>query len=250
MELGIDASIEVVVSGDHGDDAATLLQRADVAMYVAKEHGEGVCAYDPSIDGHSRDRLSLIGDLRHALDRDELFLHFQPRVSIATGELRGAEALVRWQHPTRGLVPPDEFIPVAEHTALIGPLTLRVLDLAVAQVRAWLDLGHRIPVAVNLSARNLLDEGLVEQIVDCLCRHDVPADLLELDRSFVMTMDTDAANALIVRTVIDLGHNLGLTVTAEGVETPTALVALAEHGCDLAQGYHLCRPVTPEAVVA
>jgi diguanylate cyclase len=301
VELGIDASIGVVVSGDHGEDVNTLLQRADIAMYVAKEQGIGVCAYDPSIDGHSRDRLSLLGELRHALDRGEFFLHYQPKVSLSTGELCGVEALIRWQHPTRGLVPPDDFIPLAEHTALIGPLTSRVLDLALSQVRAWLDAGYRVPVAVNLSARNMLDEGLPDEVIARLAQHDVPAALLELeitesaimteaararelltrlhdygiriaiddfgagytslsqlktlpvselkvDRSFVMTMDTDPANALIVRSVIDLGHNLGLTAIAEGVETAAAMATLADYGCDIAQGYHLCRPGPAEAL--
>ena len=303
IELGIDASIGAVLSGDHGADPATLLQRADIAMYVAKEQGVGVCAYDPAIDGHSRDRLSLLGELRHALDRNEFFLVYQPKLSLATGDLCGVEALIRWQHPTRGLVAPDDFIPLAEHTALIGPITQRVLDLAVSQIRIWLDLGHRIPIAVNLSARNLLDDRLVDQILGHLDRYRVPAELLELeitessimtdptgaqqvltrlhehniriaiddfgagytslaqlknlpitslkvDRSFVTTMDTDAANAIIVQSVIDLGHNLGLTAIAEGVESADALSTLTNFGCDLAQGYHLSRPVAPDVLLA
>jgi diguanylate cyclase len=300
IDLDIEASLGLVVSGLHGEDVATLLQRADVAMYVAKEQGLGIFVYDPDADGHSPERLTLLGDLRRGLDRGELVLHYQPKISLSTGEVCGVEALVRWQHPDRGLVPPDAFIPLAEHTGLIGPLTAYVLDAALAQARSWADLGQQIPVAVNLSARNLLDERLVDTITDLLARHQVPARLLELevtesaimveperarrlltrlhqlgiriaiddfgagytslaqlktlpvtelkvDRSFVLTMDTDPANALIVRSVVDLGHNLGLTAVAEGVETQHAMDTLTGYGCDTAQGYHLSRPLTADA---
>jgi EAL domain-containing protein (putative c-di-GMP-specific phosphodiesterase class I) len=234
------------------------------------------------------------------MDRGELALHYQPKISLRTGDVCGVEALVRWQHPDRGLVPPDAFIPLAEHTGLIGPLTAYVLDAALAQTRAWTDLGHQIQVSVNLSARNLLDENLPDTVAALLGRHQVPAHLLELevtesaimldperarrlltrlnhlgiklsiddfgagytslaqlktlpvtelkvDRSFVLTMDTDPANALIVRSVVDLGHNLGLTAVAEGVETQHVMDTLTEYGCDTAQGYHLSRPLPPQA---
>src|SRR5664280_346318 len=128
LDLDVEASVGVVLSGEHGADATTLLQRADIAMYVAKSQNLGVFAYDPAVDGHSPAKLALLGDLRRALDRNELVLHYQPKVSISTGDVIGAEALVRWQHPDRGLVPPDDFIPLAEHTGLIGPLTRHVLD--------------------------------------------------------------------------------------------------------------------------
>jgi diguanylate cyclase len=303
IDLDIEASIGLVVSGQHGDDVATLLQRADVAMYVAKEQGLGVFVYDEDTDGHSPERLALLGDLRRGLDRGELLLHYQPKISLSSGQVCGVEALLRWLHPDRGLVPPDAFIPLAEHTGLIGPLTAYVLDAALAQARCWADLGHQIPVAVNLSARNLLDEHLPDTIGALLDQHQVPAHLLELevtesaimieperarrlltrlhelgirlsiddfgagytslaqlktlpvtelkvDRSFVLTMDTDPANAVIVRSVVDLGHNLGLSAVAEGVETQQALDTLTGYGCDTAQGYHLSRPLPPEAFLA
>jgi len=299
IDLDIEASIGIVASDRHGQEAATLLQRADVAMYVAKEQGLGMFVYTPDADGHSPERLALLGDLRRGLDRGELVLHYQPKVSLSTGDVCGVEALVRWQHPDRGLIPPDAFIPLAEHTGLIGPLTAYVLDAALAQVRTWTDLGHRIPVAVNLSARNLLDDRLVDTVTALLEQHQVPADMLsfeitesaimieparahqlltrlheagiriaiddfgagytslaqlktlpvtelKVDRSFVLTMDTDPANALIVRSVVELGHNLGLTAVAEGVETATAMTTLTGYGCDIAQGFHLSRPLTPE----
>ncbi len=302
VELAVDASVGIVVSGLHGEDPGTLLQRADVAMYVAKDQGIGVFAYDPGHDGHSPERLSLLSELRHAIDHGQLVLDYQPQVSLTTGEMTGVEALVRWNHPTRGLVSPDSFIPLAEHTAMIGPLTATILDLAVGQVRRWLDGGHRIPVSVNFSARNLLEARLVDDVVASLERHavsvellkieitesaimsepvraqetlqrlhdlglqisiddfgagytslaqlkDLPVSELKVDRSFVMSMDRDARDALIVHSVVELGHNLGLTVVAEGVETIEALETLGRYGCDVAQGYFLSRPIPAEMLL-
>jgi diguanylate cyclase (GGDEF)-like protein len=300
VDLDVEASVGVVLSGEHGLDATTLLQHADIAMYVAKTQNLGVFAYDPAVDGHSPAKLALLGDLRRALDRGELVVHYQPKVSISTDAVVGAEALVRWQHPERGLVFPDAFVPLAEHTGLIGPLTRYVLDTALAQAGTWADAGRPLVVSVNLSARNLLDERLPDQVAGLLAAHRVPAELLELevtesaimtepvraqrlleqlaalgarisiddfgagytslgqlrtlpvselkiDRSFVVTMTEDASNALIVRSVVDLGHNLGLTLVAEGVETEQVLTALAGFGCDVAQGYHLSHPLTVDA---
>jgi diguanylate cyclase len=300
--LDIDASIGVVVSGAHGDDPAMLLQRADVAMYVAKRQCLGVALYDYQTDSHSPERLGLLGQLRRALERNELLLHYQPKVSLATGELVGVEALVRWQHAERGLVPPVDFIPLAENTGLIGPLTLGVLEQALAQMRLWLDGGVPMRVAVNVSARNLLDDGFSAKITALLAKHGVPARLLEvevtesavmvepqraqrvlrqlhalgiriaiddfgagytslaqlkhlpvsqlkIDSSFIFTMHTDPDNALIVRSVVDLGHSLGMTVVAEGVETAEAAATLARYGCDVAQGYHYARPMPAAALL-
>jgi diguanylate cyclase (GGDEF)-like protein len=303
LDLDVEVSIGVVVSGLHGDDAPTLLQRADIAMYVAKKQNVGVFTYDPDIDSHSPEKLSLLSELRRALDRHELVLHYQPKINLRTDEMCGVEALVRWQHPKQGLIPPDQFIPLAEHTGLIGPLTYYVLDAALGQVRKWADAGHRIPVAVNLSARNLLDEQLADKTQALLERHGLLADMLELevtesaimtepvrahaslaqlsalgiriaiddfgagytslaqlktlpvtelkvDRSFVTNMDTDSSNAVIVQSVIDLCHNLGLTAVAEGVETQSAMAALGREGCDFAQGYHMCRPLPADDLYA
>ncbi len=276
------------------------MQRADIAMYVAKQRSLGVAVYDPDTDGHSPERLALLGDLRRALSNDELFLHYQPKISLSTGEVCGAEALLRWQHPSRGLVPPDAFIPLAENTGLIGPLTTQVLDLALAQARRWADADAPLQIAVNLSARNLLDDRLDTLVAQLLTRHGVAPALLKLevtesaimadpvrakallerlaalgvglsiddfgagytslgqlknlpvtelkvDRSFVMTMQTDTSNSMIVRSVVELGHNLGLTAVAEGVENTQILNQLAGYTCDVAQGYHLSRPLTADA---
>ncbi len=295
IDLDVEASIGLALGGPELD-LDTVLRHADVAMYVAKRQGLGVFAYDPSADGHTTSRLGLLGELRRALHERELVLHFQPKVRISTGEVVGAEALLRWQHPTRGLLPPAEFIPLAEHTGLIRSLTRYVLDAALEQARRWIDAGWPLPVAVNLSARNLLEERLVEQVFQLLQRHGVPPELLELeitessivseitkartllarlrgagiriaiddfgagftslselrnlpvnelkvDRSFVTTMFTQPDDALIVRSVIELSHNLGLTAVAEGVEDSDVLAALGVLGCDTVQGFHVSRPL-------
>jgi diguanylate cyclase len=297
IDLDIEASIGLVLSGEHGDDATTLLQRADIAMYIAKSQHLRVFAYDRQADGHSPSKLLLLGELRHAITSGELVLHYQPKVSISTGELVAGEALVRWQHPTRGLIYPDEFIGAVEHTGLISPLTRYLLDTAITQARAWSVAGRPLPISVNLSAHNLLDDQLPDQIAALLVTHGVPAELLvlevtesaimtnpdrarrllqrlhelgvrisiddfgagytslgqlkalpvselKIDRSFITTIADDVDDQHIVGSIIDLGHNLGLTVVAEGVETPQALAALAGLGCDVAQGYYYSRPMT------
>ena len=303
IDLDVEASVGVAVSGHHGQDAVTLLQRADIAMSVAKDQSRGIFVYDPAADRHSPAKLAVLGDLRRALERSELVLHYQPKVSISTGDVVGAEALVRWHRPEHGLVMPDAFMPFAEHTGLIGPLTRYILNEALTQARAWCEQGRPLTVAVNLSARNLLDEHLPDQVAELLAAHDVAPELLvlevtetavvteplraqqllkrlaalgirisiddfgagytslgqlktlpvselKIDRSFVTTMTEDGRNALIVQSVIDLGHNLGLSIVAEGVEDEQTLTALAALNCDVAQGYYISRPMTAEALDA
>jgi diguanylate cyclase (GGDEF)-like protein len=300
LDLDVEASIGVVLSGMHGQDTTTLLRRADIAMYVAKAQNLGVCAFAPDDDGHTPTKLALLGELRRALERGELILHYQPQINVSTGDVVGVEALIRWQHPERGLIQPDDFIPLAEHTGLIGPLTSHVLDVALAQARKWSDAGRPLTVSVNLSARNLLDEGLPGEVKELLGAHgvapellnlevtesatmtepvrakkvleelstlgirislddfgsgytslgqlkDLPISELKIDRSFVMAVTGESSNALIVRSVVELGHNLGLTIVAEGVETQQILSAVAGLGCDVAQGYHLSHPITAGA---
>lgn len=296
VSLDVDASIGIVLSGAHGDDVDSLLQNADIAMYSAKERGLGVCVYDASLNDHSAERLGLLGQLRRAIDNRELVLHFQPKVALSGAHLCGVEALVRWEHPQRGLVPPGDFIPLAERSPIIGPLTRYVLDAALEQCARWRDAGRVVAVAVNISARNLLDERFVDEVRELLARWRVPASCLELevtesaitadpdrarrilarlaasgvtlsiddfgagytslaqlkdlpvhqlkiDRSLVAPMAADPGNALIVRSVVELGHNLGLSTVAEGVEDEAVRAALGAMGCDVAQGYHLCPPM-------
>jgi diguanylate cyclase (GGDEF)-like protein len=300
VALDVEASVGVVLSGEHGNDPTTLLQRADIAMYIAKVQNLGVFAYDPDVDGHTPAKLALLGELRRALNLGQLVLHYQPKVSIRTTEVVGAEALLRWQHPSRGMILPDAFIPLAEHTGLIGPLTNYVLGAALTQARVWMDAGRPLMVSVNLSARSLLDEQLPQQVADLLATHGVPAGLLllevtesalmtepdrarnllmalealgvrlsiddfgagytslgqlknlpvaelKIDKSFIMNMRNDPSDALIVHSIVELGHNLGLTIVAEGVETAAVLTDLTALGCDTAQGDYVSRPVPAAA---
>jgi diguanylate cyclase (GGDEF)-like protein len=298
-----DASIGVALYPDHGRDVDTLMQRADVAMYVAKRDHRAHAVYAPEQDEYSPTRLALVGELREAIARGELVLHYQPKFDLRTGELSSAEALVRWHHPSRGEIPPGDFIPLAEHTGLIHPLSLHVLDQALAQCRAWRDEGFDIGVAVNVSPHNLVGGALPGDVARLLAKWGVPAgslrieitestvmgdpvrarqvleqlqamgvalavddfgtghsslaylkrlpvDELKIDRSFVMNMASDDNDAVIVRSTIDLAHNLGLRVVAEGVECEDAARTLAELGCDLAQGYYFSRPLPAPRVTA
>jgi diguanylate cyclase (GGDEF)-like protein len=304
VTVDVEASIGAAVAPTHADRSAALLRCADIAMYAAKDTKTGVVAYRPEMHTQDSTRLLLLGDLRRALETDDqLVVYYQPKVSLHLGELCGVEALIRWQHPVRGMVQPLDFIPIAETTGLINRLTLYVLRLSVAQARVWLDSGFPIPVAVNLSPRCLLDADLVGNVTDLLREHGLPAHLLRLevtesavmanptlamatltelhdlgirlsiddygtgyssmaylkrlpvdelkvDRTFVLNMDTDHNDAALVRGAIDLGHNLGLTVVAEGVEGSEHVAALQGLGCDIAQGYHYARPMPADVLTA
>jgi EAL domain-containing protein (putative c-di-GMP-specific phosphodiesterase class I) len=278
-----------------------LLRRADIAMYAAKSAGGGVVLYTSDLDTHDRSRLTQLTDLRHGLDRGELFVYYQPKIAIDTGRVVGAEALVRWNHPTQGLLPPGAFLATAEMTPLITPLTQTVLELAAEQAAEWYRQGFTVPVAVNLAARSIHDAWVVEAVRETLQRHNLPASLLRLeitestllvnpraamstlqalramgvglsvddfgtgysslrylkhlpvdeikvDRSFVGAMLASPDEAAIVKSVVDLGHNLGLTVVAEGVEDAGTLRALQALTCDIAQGYLIGRPGPAEAM--
>ena len=181
LEVVMDASIGGALCPDHGSGVDELLQRADVAMYQAKDARTGFQIYDPSRDRHSRERLQLIAELRHALERDELVLHYQPKVNLATGLVDGVEALVRWQHPVHGLRGPGAFLPHAEHTALMRPLTLHVLETALTQLAVWRAEGLELHMAVNLAVQNLLDLRTPGQIERALERHGIPPEALTLE---------------------------------------------------------------------
>jgi diguanylate cyclase (GGDEF)-like protein len=189
IALDVSASLGIALFPQHSEDVETLLRRADVAMYAAKAAGSGYEIYDQAFDQHKPERLSLIAQVRPAIEAEEFVLHFQPKLNIADGSIAGVEALVRWQHPERGLVFPDDFIPMVEHTVLLRPLTLYVLDGALRQWRDWQAAGLDIRVSVNLSARNLLDLELPDQVADALQRWEAPpgALVLELTESFLMS---------------------------------------------------------------
>ncbi|WP_407344776.1 putative bifunctional diguanylate cyclase/phosphodiesterase [Pengzhenrongella phosphoraccumulans] len=182
MELHVETSIGVACLPEHATDGSTLMRRADVAMYAAKVHRLGVAMYSPDEDDSSPARLVLLGDLHRALTRSgELVLHYQPKIDLHTGATVGVEALMRWQHPTRGMLPPTLFVPLAEQTGLINDLTKFALETAVAQIAAWRDDGEPLAVAVNLSAHNLTSFTVVDTIVELLAKHDVPPELLEVE---------------------------------------------------------------------
>jgi diguanylate cyclase (GGDEF)-like protein len=296
MTLDVDAAIGIAVFPEHGEDPLTLLQRADVAMYAAKSSHAGYEVYTPENDRYSPRRLALVGELRSAASHGELHLHYQPKCDLRTARITGVEALVRWEHPRYGPVAPDEFIPVAEQTGSIAALTRFVLEEALAQCSTWGRAGVDLGMAVNVSARSLLDTDLPDEI-DALLRsagvaahrltlevtessvmadpvrttsvldrlHDLgvhlsiddfgtgysslsylqrlPVDEIKIDRSFVQRMAADRSDDVIVRSTIDLGHNLGLRVVAEGVEDRESCDRLSSLGCDAAQGYWLSRPV-------
>jgi diguanylate cyclase len=215
LELMVDASVGVATHPEHGDDAEALLQHADVAMYHAKAARTGCEVYTPARDASSRDRLALLGRLRHAIEGGELVVHYQPKADLRSGRVDAVEALVRWQHPDRGLLMPGDFLPAAEQTALMRPLTLRVLDTALADCRRWLDDGRRLGVAVNLAVPNLLDRGFPAEVAAALDRHGVPAALLQLEIT-ESTVMADPARAL---EVIDALRALGLGLSLDDFGT-------------------------------
>ena len=301
--LDVSASIGISRFPLDGQDPNTLLRRADIAMYTAKERQVGVQLYTTNQDKHSLKRLTLVSDVRKALRLQEIIPHYQPIMSLKDWRPHGAEALVRWQHPRHGLIAPADFIPIVEQTGLIQAFTRYVLERAIAQCAQWRDTGQQLTVAVNLSVRNLLDPTLSQDIEQLLVTYALPPEALELeitesmmmsdrdhalatitslsglgiaiaiddfgtgysslaylaqlpikqlklDRSFVSPMLHNMHDYLIVKSTVNLGHDLGLTIVAEGVEDEPTLTRLAQLGCDRAQGYHLGRPMTPEAFAA
>ena len=229
LVLEVDASMGIAVSADHEADVDTLLQRADVAMYVAKQTHAGATAYAPELDVNSPRRLALLADLRRAIEQRALLLHYQPKVELASGEVRGVEALVRWNHPGLGLIPPAEFIPLAESTALIHPLTTFVLETALRQQRDWHERGYDLSIAVNLSARSLLDVAFPQQVSALLSKHGVaPARLmLEITESILMT---DPARALRVLHGLDaLGVRISIDDFGTGYSSLARLKDLPVH---------------------
>ena len=210
LALSLEASIGIALYPDDGEDVETLLQRADGAMYHAKEEKSGWAFYDSSCVRQDTARLTLMGELRRALDQSELLLYFQPKAVLADGEVHSVEALLRWDHPIRGLVPPDEFIPVAQQTGVIKPLTLYVIDAALRQCRAWQDDGLRLAIAVNLSARNLLDVDFPTQVAGLLDRWDVEPGLLEFELTESSMLADPARTKLILERLSGMGIRLSI----------------------------------------
>ena len=294
--IDVGTSIGIVHFPQHGEDADMLLRHADVSMYAAKRSKSGYAVYDTQLAEDRQDHITLLGELRRAIDQNELVLFYQPKFNFASNAVTGVEALIRWEHPTRGQVSPVDFIPFAEQTGNIKMITRWVIETAVKQCSVWEAEGRELKISINVSARDLLDKELVAFIGAAIAKHVVPArllcleltesalmedpvraretlqqlhalgvqlsmddygtgysslayiknlalDELKIDRAFVTDMNTDKQSAAIVRSTIELGHSLGMTVVAEGVETEHELSELKRFGCDYAQGYQICRPM-------
>ena len=298
----IGASIGIAMFPEHGSDVETLMKRADTAMYDAKRRGAHCTVYTPQLDERGGHGISIGAELRQALEQGELELYYQPKIHLRTGLMTRVEALVRWNHPERGLIMPDAFIPAAEKSGLIRNLTEWVIHAALEQSQKWQDQMLPIHVAVNLSAK-VLQEHLLPQIIanalekwrvppqslkieitessimadpqhafailsllqslgvrlslddfgtgysSLMHLRQLPVDEIKIDKSFVMGMATSAGDAAIVRATIDLGHNLGMQVVAEGVDNEWTCKILTELGCDLAQGYYLSPPLPAAQLV-
>ena len=301
LDVVVTVSIGIARLEDGDNDASPLLRRADIAMYAAKHRHTGVETYREDIDRRTPARLSMLGDLRAALDQGDLQVHLQPKLDLASGVVIGVEALARWSNHHRGTVSPEDFVPVAEETGLIKQLTDVVLEAAIEQTSRLHRMGHHLGLAVNLSTHDLLDELLPDRVLRRLDRHGVdpalltleitessllndaprarktierlngtgvrlsvddfgtgysslsylrhlPVAELKIDRGFVTNLLFDEQDEVIVRSIIDLGHNLGLQVVAEGVETREHAEILTDLGCDVLQGYYLGRPMSAAAL--
>jgi diguanylate cyclase (GGDEF)-like protein len=296
-----DASIGVALAPDHGSDLGDLLRCADVAMYQAKRQGSDIALYDPATDPHEAQQLNLLAELRRAIPNGELQLYYQPKSPVA-GPVTEVEALIRWNHPRRGVLVPASFLPLAERTSLIKPITHWVLHEAARQCAVWRAQGMTLRVAVNVSPRNLLDDDLPATVLNAAATAGIAASQLEIeitetavmadpqrvktiverlhsmgvfvaiddfgagytslsylktlaakslkiDRGFITHLLNHAADEAVVRNVIHLAHDLGMSTIAEGVETPAVWAKLSELGCDEIQGYVLTPPLPADKII-
>ncbi len=299
MALQIQVKLGIAQFPDHCGDGKSILQMSDTALNFARKHNQTTQVYHAGLDVNSAERLNLINDLKYAISDDQLELHYQPKLNMKTGIVTHVEALVRWQHPKLGMVPPDNFIHIAEQTGQINALTQWVFVTALKQFNAWKAKDIDINIAVNISAENLKDisfESFVRKSVEeykvpnssitlevtesavvdnpeaaiALLRRfkedgfkisiddygtgysslaqlkQLPVNELKIDKSFVQKLETDEDDQIIVRSTIELAHNMGLSVVAEGIEDEYSLKWLAKHGCELAQGYYISRPQPSE----
>ncbi|MCW2600829.1 MAG: Diguanylate kinase [Frankiales bacterium] len=296
LSVEVAVSIGIAAATEEFHDLVPLLRSADVAMYVAKDTHERYVVYTAEHDLHTANKVRLMSELRQALTADELVVHYQPKVALTDGHLVGVEALVRWQHPHRGLLAPGAFVPAVEDSDLMDRVTTQVLSKALRQVNTWSLQGRSVPTAVNIPTRSLLNLDFPAQVATLLSDADVDANMLSLeitessamrdpqrcirvlqalratgvrvsiddygtgyasmaylkdlpvdevkiDRSYVDRVIDDPQSAILARSIIELGHNLGLTVVGEGVEDQEVATLLREAGCDTAQGYHFARPM-------
>src|SRR6202166_1240874 len=294
--IDINATVGLALAAADAPSADELLPCADLALEHAGREKRPLAESGEALKPAARDQLSLLGELRHAVEHDEMRLFFQPKIDLRSGRVTGAEVLLRWQHPTRGLLGPADFIPFAEQTGFIRRLTRWTLDHAIAQGALWQRAGKALGIAVNISADDIGDVRLDSRVASMLTRHQLPPALLTLeltesgfiedptralrvldavaalgvslsiddfgtgysslshlarlpvhevkiDRSFVQGLESDPEFAPVLRSVIDMGHGLGLKVVAEGIETEEAAARLRDYGCDIAQGYLYAKPM-------
>lgn len=297
LTIAVHANIGIVHFPEHGEDVDTLVQKAGVALYMASRNTLGYSVYEPSFDEHSPRRLTLMSELRYALDRGQLELYYQPKVAIQSETLYGAEALVRWHHPKHGFISPAEFVPMAERTRMMKPLTLWVLKEAFKNCAKWRKQGKALTISVNLSVKDLHDPELPDliagvavstgvkpewvileitessimtdpeltlEVIDRLHKmgyqlsiddfgtgysslaylKKMPLYELKIDQSFVQDILINENADVIVNATVNLAHNLGFHVTAEGVETEEIMDKLISYGCDIAQGFYLSKPLS------
>ena len=295
-------SIGIAIFPQHGVDSSMLMRHADVAMYIAKNNNLDYTIYEAAQDQNSISRLSLMWDLRHAIEKGELHLVYQPIVSLCDGSTEVVEALVRWQHPRRGLIMPGDFITLTEQANLIKPLTHWVLAEAARQCRQWHEQGYELRVSVNLSPRSLLDREQPKQLLEIINEaklppgqlmlelteraiiadptsmqpildqfneqgvmlaiddfgtgysslsslKKLPLDLIKIDQSFITDMLANQDDAIIVKSTIELAHNMGMKVVAEGVVSAEIWRSLQQLECDLAQGYYISKALSPHALI-
>jgi diguanylate cyclase (GGDEF)-like protein len=229
LEVVMDASIGAALYPQHAEDAEGLLQRADVAMYQAKQARTGFQSYDPGRDRHSRERLTLMAELRRALERDELILHYQPKVELESGRVAGVEALVRWQHPIHGLRGPGAFLPHAEHTALMRPLTLHVLRTALSDLARWRADGLDLTVAVNLAVQNLLDLRTPAQVAELLAEFGLQPSVLIMEVTESLLLHDPARAGEVLRDLQEMGCGLALDDFGTGYSSLEHLKRLPVH---------------------
>jgi diguanylate cyclase len=229
LSLEVEASIGVAVYPDHGSDPDELLQHADIAMYVAKDTHTGFVLFDTTLDQHSPSRLAMLGELRRAIEQRQLVLHYQPKVDAQSGKVLGVEALVRWQHPTHGLIPPAQFVPLAERTGMIEPLTHYVLDEALHRCRDWLRSGHEASIAVNVSARRLLDREFPDEVAAVLSAWEVPPELLVLEITESAIMADPAHAEEILGRLSQMGIEVSIDDFGTGYSSMASLKSLPVH---------------------
>jgi len=251
LELEIAGSVGVALCPSDSMDGHELLRHADIAMYAAKREKSGVAVYDARLHERGASQLTAVTELRHAIDRGELFLHYQPKALADTGAVCGVEALARWQHPTRGLVRPDEFIPVAEENGLIEPLTRYVIDAALRQCRAWRDAGWEVPVSVNVGAACLLHAEFPGDVADLIKRHGLPARLLTLEiTESAIISDPDRA-VDVLRGLTELGVRLSIDDFGTGYSSISYLRSMRVHEMKLDRSFvtHMCTDAGDSAIV-